>query len=93
MKMKLWSLFAIIAVSLGVIGCSAGSKDPMTDAGAEKQAENIGKQKRAIFLRSNSEYEGMSAEDKKTYVGFFQNEADARAYWDIMKNPPGGPRK
>ena len=41
------------------------------------------------MLRAGGVYEQMSQEDKQKYLdGFGGNEANARAFWENMKNPP-----
>lgn len=54
-----------------------------------KSGEQIGTQRREIFLRSNGDYDAMSAEDKAAYLKTFDGkEANARNFWEMMKNPP-----
>ncbi|MBL8048307.1 MAG: hypothetical protein JNJ45_06460 [Chthonomonas sp.] len=88
--MKKILVIALFLVQIGLVGCSGGAKDPLNDEAYIKQSEEIGKQKREIFLRAEGDYTKMVDGDRKTYLSFFDNEEDARAFWDIMKNPPGG---
>jgi hypothetical protein len=88
--MKNWLIILVLAAQLGVLGCSGGSKDPLNDPDYLKKSEEQGKEKRQIFLRSNGDYEKMSAEDRTKFLSFFENEEDAKAFWGVMKSPPGG---
>lgn len=55
------------------------------------KAEEQGKEKRQIFLRSNGVYESMTEADRKKYLSFFENETHAKEFWALMANPPAGP--
>lgn len=71
-----------------LIGCGSTGGDTV-DKDYLKNAEAIGKQRREIFLRAGTEYDKMSAEDKKSYLDSFDgNEDNAKKFWDLMKYPP-----
>jgi hypothetical protein len=86
-KSALVVLLGVLAISLQV-GCGSGSKVEL-DADYMKTAEQQGKEKRAIFERSNRNFDSMSAADREKYLSFFPNEEDAKRFWDLMSNPPG----
>lgn len=88
--MKNWLILMILGTQLCLVGCSGGGKDPLNDPDYLKKSEEQGKEKRQIFLRSGGEYDKMSSEDRTKFLSFFENEEDAKAFWGIMKNPPGG---
>jgi hypothetical protein len=88
-KMKNLMLVALLLVQIAVVGCSGGSSDPINDKDYLKKSEEQGKEKRQIFLRSEGEFDKMNTEDRKKFLSFFENESEARGFWEIMKNPPG----
>jgi hypothetical protein len=54
-----------------------------------KSGEQIGTQRREIFVRANGAYESMTPDDKAAYLKSFDgNETNARNFWEMMKNPP-----
>jgi hypothetical protein len=82
-------LIATIAV-LGAVGCSSSGTQTL-DQDYMKNAEAWGKTRKEVFDRSGGDYDKLSAEDKKAYLDTFNgDEAQARKYWELIKNPPGG---
>lgn len=90
--MKKLGWIAILVMMLGIVGC--GSKpqggDLLNDKAAQEKAVEVGKRKFEIFQKAGGDWDKMTPEDKKEYIGFHESEADAREYWNLQKNPPGG---
>lgn len=78
---------AFLGVLLTGSGCSGGSGGGI-DKDYMANAEEQGKEKRQIFLRAGGNYDAMSAEDRKKYLSFFENETFAKEFWAVMANPP-----
>ena len=76
---------ALVGISAVLTGCSGDQK---IDAGYMQTAEATGKERFAIFTRANRDYDKMSPADKATFLKGFNNEAQAKEYWQMMKNPP-----
>lgn len=88
--MKKILVIALVLVQIGALtGCSK-EKDLLNDEQEIQKSIDIGKQKREIFLRADGEYTKMNEEDRKKFLSFHENEEDAKAFWNVMKNPPGG---
>jgi hypothetical protein len=90
MKTKLSLLALGLAMVTGLVGgCQpeGGAIDPAY----MKTAEETGKVNREIFLRAGGDYDKMSPEDRTKFLSNFKNdETQAKRFWDLMKNPPGG---
>lgn len=88
MKRTMLFLAAMVAVALSGAGCG-GPATGEVDKDYLQRAEQLGKQRREIFLRAEGNYDAMSAEDRKAYLDSFDgNEENARKFWYLMKNPP-----
>jgi hypothetical protein len=78
---------ALSALAAVLVGC--GSGPVQMDEGYMKNAEQIGTQRREIFVRADGEYDKMTPEDRQVFLKTFDNkEEDAKRYWGVMKNPP-----
>ena len=80
------SLFLSLIVA-ALCGCGDSSKVELNKdymANAEQQ----GQEKRAIFERAGRNYDSMTAADKQKYLSFFENEEDAKKFWELMASPP-----
>jgi hypothetical protein len=83
------ALLLLTALTLALSGMGCGEAGPQQlDENYVKNAEQVGKQRREIFLRASGDFDAMSPEDKKAFVSGFDSEPMARKYWDVMKNPP-----
>jgi hypothetical protein len=81
----------IAALSLVVLGtgCSAGPQELDKDYMAN--AEQLGKDRKAIFDKASGDWSKMSEDDKSKFMKGFSDEAAAQKFWDVMKSgPPGG---
>ncbi|MBI5708529.1 MAG: hypothetical protein HZC36_16210 [Armatimonadetes bacterium] len=90
--MKIFGPIALFLILFGVVGCSGGGTQSMNQDYLQN-AEAQGKAKRAIFDRAGGDWNAMSAEDKKEFLSYFPDEANAQKFWEMMKHPPssGGP--
>ena len=79
--------FACCATVIVISASGCSSNGPQVDARSIAEGEARGKAKREIFLKAGGEYDKMSAEDKKKFLSFFNNETEAKNFWNLMKTP------
>lgn len=86
------NVFAVVAGLLAVGGILAGCNDAgpqKLDENYMKSGEELGKQRRDLFMKAGGDYEKLSAEDKAAYLKSFNNdETQAKNFWTLMANPP-----
>ncbi|MFN3683404.1 MAG: hypothetical protein ACK41F_05655, partial [Fimbriimonadaceae bacterium] len=79
-------LVATMAMALSAAGCG-GPATGEVDKNYLQKAEQLGKQRREIFVRAQGDYDAMSPEDRKAYLDSFDgNEENAKRFWNLMKN-------
>lgn len=88
MKRTMLFLVAATVAALPMVGCG-GPATGEVDKDYLARAEELGKQRRQIFVRANGDYDSMTPEDRKAYLDSFDgNEENAKRFWNLMKNPP-----
>ncbi len=89
MKTKLSLLALGLAMVAGIGGGCQPEGGPI-DPAYLKSAEETGKVNREIFVKAGGDYDKMTPEDRTRFLANFKNdEAQAKRFWDLMKNPPG----
>lgn len=74
--------------TLVLAGC-ADSATGKVDEDYMKNAEATGKARREVFVKTGGDYDKLDAADKAAYLKTFNgDEANAKRFWDLMKNPP-----
>jgi len=85
------SLIVAVAFAGFLAGCNDAGPQKL-DENYLKNAEEVGKHRRELFVKSNGNMDALSAEDRAAYVKEFKSEDDAKKFWDLMKNPPTSSR-
>jgi hypothetical protein len=89
MKTKL-SLLALGLAMVAGVGAGCQPENAGVDPAYMKTAEEAGKVNREIFVKVGGDYDKMTPEDRAKFLANFKNdEAQAKRFWDLMKNPPG----